>query len=390
MKRGGLLRLMVALVMAVFLLSACGGCGVSIPVGLGPFEGRLLVLAGGGVWELSKHPDVVGENWTHVAGPGVCYASVSPDGSYLVYSTCIDADEALSSSPAGCRTRLRDLTTGAEQDMLPVGSDAPPIAWNRHAATLGYYSGLSLYACSMATGQSTLIYTAPSCTYYVGGDPKLPLTLHGWMACGTWIGGDRLLFNSTSSAGMTCSGYGIVGIPADTVNMAIVGENVQLESARGVAQVTEISPDGACFLVRYPADGGHGWMSRVSRSFGDPADLSARDLPARVSPHFSHNGGELVYLSRDSGGCRATVHFIDTVTLEERLGPTLSYPHCFDLDDWALVGDEDHNLMVQESTGHLFVIDLDTGEMTKVPKPDSGGGAGLSCEVLACLPLRAA
>jgi len=329
------------------------GCSASAPIAPSPassFVGSLIVVSGGNIYELTSDSATKNVNDLRIAGPNVDYAALSPDKRQLVYSV-YDQDDG--------ETRLRNLQTGEETILFSTRSGC--ISWNEENDMLNYLRGFELYVYSLSTGQSTLVAIAPSAHYGVNAfSPDAGPPVYGAISCGAWIGPDRFLFSRYAGPMPSQIDSGTNIIPADTLTLAIIGETVNLIDSNQL-YLEGVSADGTQILFEQNGE------TYLTPPFNDFESINPRLIPTDL--RFGHlsflpTGSDLFYTGVTAEGVHQ-IHYIDSKTLEDHLGPKLpaNWPYW---EDWIWVGDPKDNLfaVVEDSENgpfHISVIDLDTG-----------------------------
>ena len=283
-----------------------------------------------------------------IAGPDVNSVAISLDKHQIIYSIAV---------PGGGETRLRDLQTGEERVLVSTGSWC--ISWNEDNDMLNYHYDHELYVYSLSTGHSTLVATASSAEYNLTGFGSGNI-VYGAINCGAWIGPDRFLFSRTvSMPSQIDSGTNI--IPADTLTLAVIGETITLVDSNEIG-LMGISDDGTQILIMQDGE------QYLTPPFNDFESIIPHRIPVNLlSFHrwgFMPTGSDLYYVDDTLEGGNQ-IHFIDSKTWEDHLGPKL-LADSYEWPDWIWVGDPKENLFAvvenrESGPFHVFLIDLDTG-----------------------------
>jgi len=321
-------------------------------------QGRLIVASGFEIYELTS--DSVTQ-WNFSCG------GISPNKRYCLGVTGSGGAES---------TVLHDLTTGETRTLFFGGLSC--LSWATDSTRFSY--SVSLYnvrVYDLSTGTDELVYAAPREVYNVNGQQTF---YFGHVTCGTWIGVDRLVFQRF--VGPMPARITIPNVPElaeNTTTLALLGETISLVDSPRRLIVIDVSDDESYILMR-GQEHGEADSLYVTRSFSDFEGLNLRRVPASLPVcdyckgcpscgimGFVPNSNEFNLVNKADDG-ETHIYFVDSETLEVRLGPAVPFP-----SDGRLlwVGDPKAGIVafIDDSATwpqccDVVIMDLSTGQKT--------------------------
>jgi hypothetical protein len=263
-------------------LSGCtspvASISTSTPVPPPSFRGRLLVGHDEGIFALISNSDTNSIQELQIAefSSSERDKAISPDNHYLLVS-----------SYEQNRTLLIDLLTLESTTVLSHIVDCPQ--WAIDSKRFSYIdpNEHSLHIYNMDTGNSKLIFQAPSATYGLG------TVYAGDLDCGFWISDDHLLFQRFS--GEIPGQVTIPGAPelnANSTTLAILGGQIRLIDFPELLFVLDVSKDQSYILLKNL----HGDTFLV-KSFKDFTEMRLHALPSSLQRGFAQfmpNSNEVI------------------------------------------------------------------------------------------------